>query len=93
MKHYIYNYDITSNSINFLSLFLLDTLMFPIIIEDSIGFVWKDTFQWDLHKKRVIASPSNYQISDDGRGIQVEKFGEFISKWNSNLFPILLVLI
>ena len=44
VKHYLYNYDITSDSINFISLFLLDTLMFPVKIEDSIGFVWKDTF-------------------------------------------------
>ena len=53
-----------------MSLLVLDSLMFPVIIEDSIGFVWKNTTQWDLHKKRVIASPSNYQISVDGRGIQ-----------------------
>ena len=31
VKHYIYNYDILSNSINFMSLFLLDSLMFPVI--------------------------------------------------------------
>ena len=86
VKHYIYNYNILSNSINFMSLVSLDSLMFPVISEDSIGFVWKDTFQWDLHKKRVIASPSNFHISADGRGIQVEKFGELMSKWNSNSF-------
>ena len=34
----------------------------------------------------MIASPSNYQIGADGRGIQVEKFGEFLSKWNSKSF-------
>ena len=86
VKHYIYNYDIVSDSINFMSLLVLDSLMIPIINEGSIEFVWKNTTEWDLHKKRVIASPRNYYISDDGRGIQVEKFGEFFSKWNSRSF-------
>ena len=86
VKHYIYNYDIVSDSINFMSLLVLDSLMIPIINEGSIEFVWKNTTEWDLHKKRVIASPRNYYISDDGRGIQVDKFGEFFSKWNSRSF-------
>ena len=86
VKHYIYNYNIISDSINFMSLFLLDSLMFPVISEDSIGFVWKDTFQWDSHKKRVFAHPSNFYINTDGNGIQVGKFGEFLSKWNSKSF-------
>ena len=86
VKHYLYNYDLMSDSINFISYSLIDSLMFPVVSEDSMGFVWKDSFQWDLHKKRVIASPTNYQINVDGKGIQLEKFGEFSSKYNSKSF-------
>ncbi len=86
VKHYLYNYSALEDSINFVSLSLMDTLMYPVANGDSSGFVWKNISQWNNYKKRVIASPKNYQISLDNRGLQVEEFGDFLNKWESNTF-------
>ena len=89
VKHYQYNYNRLNDSISFVSFFLLDTLLRPVISEDSIGFTWKTISQWDSHKKRVIASPNNFHISMDNRGIQVEKFGDSLIKWKTKKFTYL----
>ena len=86
VKHYLYNYDILSDSINFISLVLYDTLVYPVMIEGTVGFMWQNASQWNNHKKRVIASPNNYQLGIDGRGIQVEKFGDSLLKWETKAF-------
>ena len=94
VKHYLYNYDILSDSIIFVSLDLYDNLVYPVISEDSVGFAWKNASQWNDHKQRVIASPNNYQLGIDGRGIQVQKFGDSLFRsGKQKLFPMSLVLI
>ena len=89
VRHYNYQYNMLNDSINFISLFLQDTLLFPLISDDSIGFTWKNISQWDSHKKRVIASPNNFHVNVDNRGIQVEKFGDSLTKWESKKFTYL----
>ena len=86
VKHYHYNYNLINDSINIVSFSLIDSLLYPVVSEDSMGFTWKNYSQWDSHKKRVVASPNNFHINVNNRGIQVEKFGDSLTKWESKQF-------
>ena len=45
VKHYHYNYNTINSSIDFISFSLIDSLLYPIVSKDSMGFTWKNYFQ------------------------------------------------
>ena len=89
LRHYEYDYIISQDSITFISDTLIDTLLYPISSEDSSLLEWKNSSQWNSHKKRVLSSPTNYSIDINNKGITSENFGDIINKWGTKTFTYL----
>jgi hypothetical protein len=76
-----YQYSFNGEEISLIAQKDTNIALYPVFMDDSLNIELKTKDQWIKYSKRVFGTPNNFGIDITTSGIQIDVFGDPITKW------------